>query len=76
MPEEKDHYLHRFNSERNPALVARLGVMKGVMEKIDRDGTKVLVEMQKAVGAKPQRVNAIDKANERAMAALKIEPQA
>ena len=75
-PPEHANYVHRYNVKQNPGLVARLAVMRGAMDKLDRDGGKVLAEMQKAVGARPQEVNAIAQANERALNALKIEPQA
>jgi DNA-binding phage protein len=73
---EHDHYLRRLHEKQNPHLVARLSVMRAAMDKLGRDGTKVMVEMQKAVGAPPAKVKAIDAANERALASLRIEPTA
>lgn len=71
---EQALYLHRYHERNNPALVGRLAVMRGAMEKLGRDATSVIAEVQKAVGAPPAKVNAIDAANEAALAALKIEP--
>ena len=73
---EQAHYLRRFHEKQSPALVVRLAVMRAAYDKIGRDGTRVMVEVAKAVGAAPQKVRAIDDANERALAALRIEPTA
>lgn len=62
------------HEKQNPALVQRLTLLRATAEKIERDGPLVIIEMQKAVGAKAGTVRSIDTANERALAALKIEP--
>ncbi|UVO49248.1 hypothetical protein M0208_01460 [Sphingomonas sp. SUN019] len=69
---EHAHYLRRFHEKQNPALVARLTVMRNVMAKLDRDAPLVFAQVTKAVGAPPAKVRGIDTANERALAALKI----
>ena len=74
--EEQAVYAQRYNARQSPHLVARLAVMRAAATKMDRDATKVMTEMQKAVGAPHARVKAIDAANERAVAALRIEPTA
>lgn len=73
---DRDHYLHEYHARKNPGLVARLTVLRSARDKVDRDGKLVIKEMRKAVGAPANEVQGIDKANERAMAALKIEPAA
>ena len=72
--EEHSHYLRRFHEQQNPALVARLTVMRGVLDKLRQDAPKLFHEVQKAVGASPAKVKGIDAANERALSALQIEP--
>lgn len=73
---EHAHYLHRFNSEQNPALVSRLTLMRSVLEKIERDAPLLFREVERAVGAPPAKVRSIDSAHEAMLAALKIEPVA
>lgn len=63
-----------WHERQNPALVQRLTLLRATAEKIERDGPLVFREMEKAVGAKASRVQSIDRANEAAQAALKIEP--
>lgn len=63
-----------WHERQNPALVQRLTLLRATAEKIERDGPLVFREMEKAVGAKATRVQSIDRANEAALAALKIEP--
>jgi hypothetical protein len=71
-----DHYVHQYHSKKNPHLVARLTVMRGALEKVERDGRLIIKEMRKAIGADAKQVQAIDKADTAARAALKIEPTA
>jgi len=70
------HHLHTYHARRNPNMVARLTLLRAARDKIDRDGRLVLKEIRKAVGADAKRVQAIDKADAAARAALKIEPTA
>lgn len=69
---EHDHYLRRFHGHENPALVARLTVMRSAMVKLDRDAGLLFGQVEQAVGAPPKTVRAIDAANDRAVAALNI----
>jgi hypothetical protein len=73
---DQNHYLHAYHARRNPGMVARLTVLRAARDKIDRDGKLVMKEIRKAVGADAKQVQAIDKANQRAVDALKIEPAA
>lgn len=63
-----------WHERQNPALVQRLTLLRATAEKIERDGPLVFREMEKAIGAKATRVQSIDRVNEAALAALKIEP--
>lgn len=67
-------FTRMWHERQNPTLVARLTLLRATADKIERDGPLVMIEMQKAVGAKAATVRSIDAANERAIAALKIEP--
>ena len=71
---DHDHYLRTYHTRKNPQLVRRLDLMKRFLDEIERNGDIVHAQFDKAVGAKPDLVKAIHNANERAMAALKIEP--
>lgn len=62
------------HERQNPALVQRLTLLRATAAKVERDGPLVMIEMQKAVGAKPGRVRNIDSAHRAAMDALNIEP--
>ena len=70
------HFLNKYHTQKNPHLVRRRSVMVRVLALIYRSGPVLHKEFVRAVGAKPQDVNAIDLANERALAALRIEPTA
>lgn len=63
-----------WHERQNPALVQRLTLMRSVLDKLDRDGGRVITEMQKAVGADPATLRGIDAAHTAARAALDIEP--
>lgn len=67
-------FTRMWHEQQSPALVARLTLLRATAAKIESDGPLVMLEMQKAVGAKAGTVRSIDAANERALAALKIEP--
>ncbi|QHL91161.1 hypothetical protein GVO57_10460 [Sphingomonas changnyeongensis] len=75
--EDRDHYLHQYHAKKNPHLVARLALMKKVRDTMDStggNGSAFHLAFQNVVKAKPQMVRAINDANERALAALRIEP--
>jgi len=71
---DRDHYLHLYHSKKSPHLVERLTLLRGAAAKVDRDGRRVFVEIEKAVGAPANQVRGIEAANEAALKALRIEP--
>lgn len=73
-PLDHAHYVRTYHSQRQPHLVRRLDLMKRFLETVERNTPIVHAQFEKAVGAKPNAVAAIHAANDRAMAALKIEP--
>jgi hypothetical protein len=76
---ERDYFIGLYHAKKNPHLVERLDVMKRVRDLMNSSGANGAVfhrAFEKAVGAKPHVVSAIDKANERALAALNIQPTA
>lgn len=75
-PDDHAHYIRQYHSKRSPDLVRRLDLMKRVMDMLERNGPIVHLQFDKAVGAKPNAVQAITAANERAMKTLQIEPTA
>lgn len=64
-------FTRMYHAKANPALEARLTVMRSALDKIGRDGPLIFAQIAKAVGAPAARVQGIDAANERALAALK-----
>lgn len=73
---DHEYFTQAHNEKKQPQLVARLAALKSALGLIYRTGPILFKEFQKAVGASPSVANALDAANERAMAALKIEPAA
>jgi hypothetical protein len=74
---DRDHFIGLFHAKRSPHLVERLDLMKRVRDLMSTSGANGSVfhsAFNKAVGAKPHEVSAIQKANQRALDALKIEP--
>jgi hypothetical protein len=71
-----DHaqYVHRYNTQKNPQLVARHAVMTTMLEKIYQAGPIIHAQFERAVGASPSVANTIRTANEQALAALDIKP--
>lgn len=74
--EDHDHYVHQYHVRKSPHLVARLALMRGVLDLIHRSGPILHRQFDKAVGGKPSEVAAIQKLDERAKAALDIQPSA
>ena len=72
----RDHYLREYHTKKRPDLVRRLDVMNRFRERLDRIGPIIHAQFEKAVGARPGVVSALNRANEQALAALKIEPTA
>ena len=73
---DHDRYLRLYHEKKQPQLVRRLDVMKRVLGKFERNIQNVHSQFDKAVGASPSVVNRLSKANEQALAALKIVPTA
>lgn len=76
---DRDHFIGTYHSKRQPHLVARLELMTRVRDMLDNNGANGAAfhrSFEKVVGAKPNEVRAIEKANQRALDALKIQPAA
>jgi hypothetical protein len=73
-PIDREHYLRQHHSKKRPDLVRRLDVMRRFADMLGRSGPIVHRQFEKAVGAKPAVVRAINEANAQAEAALRIEP--
>lgn len=71
---DRDHYVRIYHEKKNPQLVARLDVMKAMAELAGRNSGLIHAQFEKAIGAKPHVVSNLAAADERARAALKIEP--
>lgn len=74
---DRDHFIGLYHRQRQPHLVERLDVMVRVRDLLNASGANGPVfhkAFEKVVGASPSAANAIDKANQRALDALKIEP--
>lgn len=71
---EYDHFTHLYHAKQNPGLVARLAVMRNVQEVALKNSYLLHAQFERAIGAKPHRVSELEFANDRAIAALKIEP--
>lgn len=74
---DRDWFIGQYHTKKQPQLVARLEVMRRVrtlMEQSGANGPAFHRAFEKVVGAKPNDVLAISKANQRAVDALKIEP--
>jgi hypothetical protein len=67
-------FTRMWHEQQNPTQAARLKLLRATADKIERHGPLVMLEMQKAVGAKPGDVRNIDAAHNATLAALKIEP--
>ncbi|WP_126175021.1 hypothetical protein [Tsuneonella rigui] len=73
---DHEHFVRTYHERRNPHLVQRLDLMNRFLDEIERNGPIVHAAFDKAVGAKPSLVKAINAANERALASLNIQPTA
>lgn len=73
---DQEHYLRLYHERQQPQLVRRLDVMQRVLSKFERNIQNVHTQFDKAVGASPTVVSRLNKANEQALAALKIQPTA
>jgi hypothetical protein len=71
---DRDDYLRLHHEKQQPQLVRRLDVMQRVLGMFERSVGIVHTQFDKAVGATPSIVKALNRANEQALAALKIEP--
>lgn len=73
---DHEHYTRLYHEKKNPHLVRRLDVMNRFRERLDRIGPILREQFDKPVGAKPNIAGAIRAANDRAEAALNIQPVA
>lgn len=73
---DHDYYVGLYHARRQPQLVERLALMKRVGDLAGRNSHLIHSAFEKAIGAKPSEVRAINNANDAALAALKIEPAA
>jgi hypothetical protein len=71
---DHDHFLRSYHERHQPQLVRRLDLMQRLLDRFERSIGLIHKEFDKAVGAKPDFVAHLERANARAMAALKIEP--
>ena len=71
---DHEHYLRTYHTKKNPHLVVRLDVMKRFRDRLGDLGPILHAQFQKAVGAHPNVVAHLQRANEQALAALNIEP--
>lgn len=71
---DREHYLRLYHTKKRPDLVQRLDVMQRFRKRLDGIGPIVHAQFERAVGSKPNVVAQLDRANEQALAALKIEP--
>lgn len=76
-PIDRDHFIGLYHAKKQPHLVERRDVMVRVRELLNASGANGPVfhkAFEKVVGASPLDVRAIEKANQRALDALKIDP--
>lgn len=75
-PEDRDHYLRLYHQKKRPDLMRRLDLMKRLQERLGGIAPVVHKQFERAIGAKPGVVTALKGQEDRALAALKIEPTA
>jgi hypothetical protein len=75
-PLDHAHYLREYHTKKRPDLVRRLDVMNRFRERLDRIGPILHAQFAKAVGADAGLAALYQQADDRAKAALKIEPTA
>lgn len=76
---DRDHFIGLYHAKKQPHLVERRDVMIRVRDLLNNSGANGAAfhrAFEHVVGAKPGEVLAIEKANQRALDALKIEPTA
>lgn len=74
---DRDHFIRLYHSKKSPHLVERLDLMKRVkdlMSKSGANGPAFHKAFQVVLGATPSDAHAIEKANQRALDALNIQP--
>lgn len=75
-PLDREHFLRAYHSKKRPDLVRRLDVMRRFADMLGRTAPVLHAQFEKAVGAKPAALRAIQEADAQAQAALKIAPAA
>lgn len=76
---DRDHFIGLYHAKKQPHLVERRDVMVRVRDLLNNSGANGAAfhrAFEHVVGAKPGEVLALEKANQRALDALKIEPTA
>lgn len=73
---DAEHYTRTFHQKKRPDLVRRLDVMRRFQERLDNIGPILHAQFSRAIGAAPGAAANLQRANEQALAALKIEPTA
>lgn len=76
---DRDHFIGLYHAKKLPHLVERRDVMirvRNLLNNSGANGSAFHRAFEHVVGAKPDEVLAIEKANQRALDALKIEPTA
>lgn len=71
---DHEHYVRTYHVKKDPHLMARLDLMQRMLAMLERNSPVVHAQFERAIGAKPGVVAHLDRANEQALAALKIEP--
>lgn len=73
-PLDRDHYLRVYHTKKRPDLVRRLDVMYRFRDRLGDIAPIIHAEFQKAVGAHPNIVADLARADAQAKAALAAEP--
>ncbi|SMF85669.1 hypothetical protein SAMN06265365_1706 [Tistlia consotensis] len=75
IPEEHAFYVRKFHEMQNPALVKRLTVTRAAMRAVEERAPLIFPQIDKVLGMRRDKVKAIAKQNEDALAALKFGAQ-
>lgn len=73
---DHDHHLRKFHERKRPDLVRRLDLMNRFKARLEGVGPILNAQFTRAIGAHPNVAAQLQDANDRALAALKIEPTA
>ncbi|UUR08238.1 hypothetical protein [Sphingomonas glaciei] len=73
---DQDYFLREYHTQKRPDLVRRLDVMRKFEKRLHAAAPILRAQFAKAIGEQPGVVAHLQRANEQALAALKIEPTA